>query len=66
MDGTSGYLNANVRFAIDGTTGTLRWTNSTSNTYDGATWDMSYQSHGCNILGSTTIASRPRTSTSRP
>jgi hypothetical protein len=51
MDGTSGQYNANVRFAIGGQDGEMRWTNSTSNTFAGATWDTQIGRVSAGILG---------------
>jgi hypothetical protein len=56
MDGNGDGVTTkpNVRFAIDGQSGALRWSNSTSNTYDGATWDAKFGRVAANILGDST------------
>jgi hypothetical protein len=54
MDGTQPAYSANVRFAISGQDGSLRWTNSTSNTFAGATWDTTFGRMAAGILGDST------------
>lgn len=49
MDGVA--PRPNVRFAIDGISGALRWTNSTSNTFNGANWDTKFGRIDAGILG---------------
>jgi hypothetical protein len=54
VDAGIGEYHPNVRFAIDGNSGALRWTHSTANTYNAATWDAKFGRVAANILGDST------------
>jgi hypothetical protein len=54
VDAGIGEYNPNVRLAIDGNSGALRWSNSIANRYRDATWDAKFGRVAANILGDST------------
>ncbi len=54
VDAGIGEYKPNVRFAIDGNSGKLRWTNSIANRYRDATWDATFGRVAAGVLGDQT------------
>jgi len=56
VDAGIGEYHPNVRLAIDGNSGAIRWSNSIANSYRTATWDAKFGRVAANILGDTTTS----------